>query len=196
MFQNQQQQQQGGMFDFRTTMNMGVMVVRALAVTMEVFLHQGFGARYFGLQAVVAVPVIFIFGIFWQGHDLEPLMLFLALYVFACVYARIATGIRQYRGDCVHSRYSGYPSFLGRKAAHAEGNMKLLIEPCFVALCGFAMTEFNRPLGTYRVLAAIGLYLSNSMDKAWRAAQSMDLQDAVFEQRQKASRFDQLRGRR
>lgn len=190
------QNEQPPLVTFRNTMNLGTIVVRALAITVEVFLHVRIGARYIGLQALVAVPGIAIFGMFWQGHDLGPLMNFLVVFMVMAFAHRLDAFRRQNLGSVEFSRYSGYPCLLAKSKAHLEGPMKQVVEPVLTAVGGVLVAEWNQPLGMYLVVAAIGLFLSNSMNKAWETAQAMDLQDAICEQRQNASRFGQSRGRR
>lgn len=192
MYQNEQPP----LMTYRNTMNLGTIVVRALAVTVEVFLHVRIGARYIGLQALVAVPGIVIFGMFWHGHDIRPLWNFVLVFMLLAFAHRLDAFRRQNLGSVEHSRYSGYPCLLAKSKARLEGPMKQVIEPVLTAVGGVLVTEWNQPLGMYLVVAAIALFLSNSMNKAWETVQAMDLQDALCEQRQNASHFGQSRRRR
>ena len=192
MYQNEQPP----LMTYRNTMNLGTIVVRALAVTVEVFLHVRIGARYIGLQALVAIPGIVIFSMFWHGHDVRPLWNFLVVFMLMAFAHRLDAFRRQNLGSVEHSRYSGYPWLLAKSKAHLEGPMKQVLEPVLTAVGGVWVTEWNQPLGMYLVVAAIGLFLSNSMNKAWETVQSMDLQDAICDQRQNANRFGQSRVRR
>ena len=191
------QDQQPTFVNFRNTMNLGSIMVRAFAVTIEVFLHARFGARYIGMQALAAIPGVFFFGMFWQGHDLNPLMYFLVAYMLMAVAQRVEAVRRFNLGHVEHSRYTGWPALLPKSCARLEEGMKHVIEPMLTGICGVVLgQQWNQPLGMYLIVAAICLFLSNSMDKAVETSQTLDLQDAIAEQRLKSRRFDQLRGRR
>src|SRR4051812_7155800 len=89
-----------------------ILVLRAFAASVEVFLHQSstFGDRYLGTQSGLAVLLIFFYPVFWEGHDTRPLYGFLLGYLFMCGVVRMASAARRRRGELgEHTYYAGRP---------------------------------------------------------------------------------------
>ncbi len=103
---NEQQQDQGTN-SFENNMAVAMFLVNTWAVSIEVFLHKGIGSRYLGFQAAAVLGLIPIYSLFWEGYDIEPLMLFLVAYVLALLARRLSK--QQYSG---HSFYCGFPRLL------------------------------------------------------------------------------------
>lgn len=176
--------------------NLFVFVIRMGAVTLEVFLHRRFGARHLGAQAAVVVPFVLVFGSFWPENDPRPLWLFLGAYLFMFLCGRLGVFCRQLRGDCEHSRYSGWPRCL---RPSATGKNELLVkqfyEPLVVAFAAALVVEWNPPLGAYLLFASACLYFSGWINRMWETHRAMDLRDAIFEQQQSAQTLREFQSR-
>lgn len=170
---------------------------RALAATVEVFLHRAetFGERYLGPQVGIALLVLFFFPAFWQGHDPDPVMWFLAAFLAACVVIRVRTQKRRSRGGPQpHTLYSGVPHLSRIAGKMDERTVKSKLEPVLVWLTGFIVAELNRPLGAYLMLAAFGLLIATHAALALERKRALDVHDAFIDQRGVAERFRNLRG--
>ncbi len=157
-------------------------VIRALACSLEVFLHQTgtFGARYLGAQVAAAMGILFIFPIFGEGLDPTDLYAFFACFIVLCVVIKGRTDIRQQRGgDEPHSFYNGTPRFFGRMP---EQTAKLG-EPFMVWIAAATLAEISPLLASYLAIAGGGLFLSVTLSAAAERKRLMDLHDAYSEQR-------------
>jgi hypothetical protein len=172
-------------------------VSRALSVSVEVFLHRvdSFGERYLGLQAGAAFLLIFFFPVLCERHDPTPLLYFLGAYFFmcVCVKARIQKR-RKAGGPQPHSYYAGYPLLLRSSGARHETRVKAVLEPLIVWIAGAALMTVSVPLGSYLLVAGVGLAISVNSSLALERKRALDLHDAFMEQRGIAERFREFRG--
>lgn len=163
-----------------------MLLCRALAVSVEVFLHrpQSFGDRYLGLQVGVALVLMFLFPAFWEGHDPRPLHTFLALFFVMCLVARIASLARRVRGGLgEHSHYTGIPWLMRAFPRLRENTIKGIVEPVLVWIAGGMAAEINAPLGTYLLWAGTGLFISVQSAVMAERRRVVDMHDAYLEQR-------------
>ncbi|MBI1380787.1 MAG: hypothetical protein GC161_06840 [Planctomycetaceae bacterium] len=170
---------------------------RALATTVEVFLHEGgtFGERYIGAQAVAGVVLLIVFPAFCPGGDDETLLAFLCLYVLGCVGVRGRAVKRRSRGGSQpHSYYSGSPWVMRLSRRLSERTAKAVVEPALVWLLGALMAEVDRTLGGFLLLAGFGLLISVHASLALERTRILDMHDALIQQRDVAERFRRLRG--
>lgn len=165
------------------------------SVSVEVFLHRRFGERYCRLAAIAVFPLGVAYAWLWNsaGYDIEPLMMFFLAYLVGLVFSQIGVLLRLRRGDQEHSYYNGYPRLLPVRNAHRECRFKQWGEPLLVCMTGIVAYDFNRPLATYLLFAAGSLFLCNALLGLWQRRQIIDMQDAVFEQRQTAGGFRGLK---
>ena len=164
---------------------------QVLETSIVVFLHHGFGHRYLGLQAVVVIPAILVYSTLWQGHDLNPLMLFLGGYLLACAWARLVSWQARKRGT-THSHYSGSPYVMRWRVFRgwlSERTAKGRVEPLLTFVTGWLLMPVSEPLGSYLMLAAAGLLFSVQLSVSYEHKRMADAQDAYLEQRQLAERF-------
>ena len=60
------------------------LIAQVLETSVAVFMRRGFGCRYLGTQAALVIPMVLLFSVFWEGHDVQPLLGFLVLFLLAC----------------------------------------------------------------------------------------------------------------
>jgi hypothetical protein len=191
-----QQQQPSSGPGFSQALNGLLFVSRALAVTVEVFLHRSstFGARYLGLQAAIGMILVFFFPVFWPQHDATPLLYFLAAFVAMCAAARIATVRRRFRGEHEpHSYYSGAPRLLRQSSRMSECSFKGVVEPAIVWLVGLMVMDWSEPLGSYLVCAGVALMISVGAAVLHERVRALDMNDALIEQKQVSDRWRGMR---
>lgn len=186
----------------RDHLGTGLFVVRALAVSVEVFLHDPttFGERYLGPQVLVTLLVMFCFPALWPNEDPEPMLWFLGLFLILCGVARVGITNRRRRGKPdPHSYYNGVPLLLklprSRWSKVTEEDVKGYQEPALVGLVGFFLLEVNRPLSVYLMMAAVAMFLAERVSQRVTRNRLLDLQDAQLEQRSLLERFRGHRGR-
>jgi hypothetical protein len=163
-----------------------LLVMRALACSVEVFLHKSstFGERYLGAQVAVALVILFIFPAFTPGRDPGPLWYFACAFLVACAAIRGGIVRRQRRGELgPHSFYTGTPLPLGRLK---ETTVKRFFEPVVVWIASAIAGEFSPMLSSYLAIAGVGLLLSVNLTVAAERKRVLDMHDAYMEQRRAA----------
>jgi hypothetical protein len=189
------QQQQGNDWDSsRLVAGVLLFVCRALAVTVEVFLHRvgTFGERYLGLQAAAGFLLILLYPACWPHHDARPVFVLLVMYCLALLCNRVATLRR--RGEALpHSLYSGTPTLMRPLGWLKEATVKRIVEPLAAFLLGVLAMPVSEPLGGYLLLAAGGLFLTTNLAASVERRRLLDMNDAYEEQRNLMEQFRQMR---
>jgi hypothetical protein len=166
-----------------------LLVARAMACSLEVFLHKSstFGERYLGAQAAIAALIIFMFPIFAPAEDPEPIMYFLCAYLVMCGAARGGVLARRKRGELgPHSFYTGTPRLLGRQK---ESVVKGVAEPVMVWIVSALLSEASPLLASYLAIAGGGLLISVQLTLAAERKRVLDMHDAYMEQRRTAEEW-------
>jgi hypothetical protein len=177
----QQQGEQG-----KSDLGYVLLAARALACSLEVFLHRSstFGERYLGAQAALAALIIFVFPVFGEQQDPTPLWYFLGAYLVMCGAARAGIVARWKRGVLgPHSFYTGRPRLMGRLS---EKTVKGVVEPIVVWLTSAVIAEDWPLLASYLAVAGCGLLVSVQLTFAADRKRMLDLHDAYMEQRRNA----------
>jgi len=170
-------------------------VPEAWAISVQVFTHRRFGARYLGLQAAVVILLVPVYCMLWQHADLRPMFLYLVAYLLMCLLARLDGGLRRLRGELpIHSRYCGYPRLMKLCPRLSEITVKRFIEPLLVFLGGVFTLHVNQPLGFYWMVGAFCMFGQASQADAWAREQATNMHDAVLDQQEVAERFRGMRG--
>lgn len=176
--------------------NILLLIAQTLAVTVEVFIRRRMGSRYLDVQGALALLVIPFYGAgAWPHKDLHPLMAFLGLYFITCSIVRLNSLKRRFHGEEQHTRYSGRPVIMSlplfRKVS--ERKIKTIVEPVLVFVIGSLTTIGNEPLGTFWMVAAVGLFMSEGYRVAHQHRRIMDIKDSIEEQRIMSDLFRQFR---
>lgn len=191
---NDGQNQVGWRERLNTVNNVGMLAFRSLAVSLEVFLHHGFGERYLGLPVLGALVAMFIWLSMFPGHDTRPMMMFMSLYFGACVLARVSIFRRRKRGPAVHSLYTGRPWLMAIVPKLSEISVKRYIEMPLAFLGGVFLLPVNQPLGSYVMAASIALIACVDADLEADRRRAQDMYDGYLDQQNVAERFRRMRG--
>lgn len=181
---------------FSRALGFALLLARALAVSVEVFLHRAgtFGERYLGLQAALAFVLMLIAPVLFPMGDPGPLYLFCALYFMRCIVVRAATLKRRLSGaPLLHSYYNGTPALLPARSRVPEEKFKAAVEPLLVGVTGLALSEWNEPLGTYLLLAGLSLLVNACLSLRQEHERALDVNDAFLDQRRMADRWRGMR---
>ncbi|GIK15211.1 MAG: hypothetical protein BroJett003_01750 [Planctomycetota bacterium] len=180
----------------RNAVGLLVMVCRAFAISVEVFLHRTstFGERYLGVQVLMAMALIFFWPAFCSPHhDPEPLYVFLALFACMCGCIRAQNALRRKRGGPQpHTFYTGTPIVMRFTGRMSEASVKC-IEPVIVFLAGAVVCEFTPPLGGFLMISALGLLVSTQLTVGYERRRALDMNDAAIDTQQTVSRFRAMR---
>jgi hypothetical protein len=194
MQKQSQQPQQASQATSRVIAELIEGVARSICLTVEVFLHRGFGSRYVG-YGLVGTVVIFVFSLFFAGQDIRPLFCFLVAYGVLWLIATAGTLIRRWRGKAmVHSRYTGFPFLCRLLPNWKEENVKHL-EALAMILLGYGIHHLNRPLGDYLMMAAALVFLRGYNLAAQQRDRAVEMNDSVIEQQLVAERFRDMQER-
>jgi len=171
---------------------LALLLARALACSLEVYLHRNFGERYLGAQALLAMLIMFVFPAFMPGEDPTAMMVFLGLYLVGLGVASAGIAARRKRGELgPHTFYTGTPCIGGRHIS--ETTMKGAIEPMLAILGGAFLFELDSVLGAYLVIAGLGLLVSVQLTLASERKRVLDMHDAYEEQRRTAEVWRSMR---
>jgi hypothetical protein len=166
-------------------------LVRAPAMTLEVFLHCEFGHNYIGC-GFMGVVIIYMFAALFPEQNQGPLLWFATAYLVRWLFVSIRAVIRYWRGkELVHSRYNGRPYLWTLISSWKEVNVKHL-ESAAVLVLGFVVHSANRPLGDYLMVAATLLLVRGYHFDTQQRDRAVALNDSVIEQRMVAERFREM----
>jgi hypothetical protein len=166
-------------------------LARSTALSVEAFLHRGFGSSYIGC-GLGAFLVMYVFSTFFQGDDLRPMAIFAGLYGIVWLIAGINALIRRWRKmERVHSRYNGRPHLCRLLPGWQELNVKHL-ESLLVLFVGFVIWILNRPLGDYLMMAGVFVLVRGYFVASALRDRAVELNNAVIEQREIAEQFRQM----
>jgi hypothetical protein len=178
----EQEQQSQPLPDRAAILGWLLLISRIGAVTVEVFLHKGFGRRYIGLQALLAFVLIPLWSSFWPEHDMRAQIIFMEAYFAMLVIARMGVICNWFRGTQPHSYYSGTPHLCRLLPKLSENTVKKFVEPGVLLLVGLIVSDVSEPFGKYLMFAGICLFLSIAIGDAWIQKRAMDARDALIEQ--------------
>jgi hypothetical protein len=164
---------------------------RSLALSVEVFVRRGFGSGYVGC-GLFAFVLMFFFVQFFPNDNGWPMAVFAGIYCVLWLIATINVLIRRWRRtETVHSRYSGHSHLSLLLPSWKERNVKYL-EMLLVTVLGVGIHHLNRPLGDYVMLAAVFALLRNYGVASMIRIRSVEMNDAVIEQKQVADEFREM----
>ena len=190
-----QQSQQGPDPNDRFVGDILVGVFRSVALTVEVFLHWGFGTAYVGCGPA-GVFSIWLFSLLFDPRDVSPLLRFSAVYAAVWVAAAACAVERSWRRGGrprLHSDYGGRPHLHRLVPGWDEAWVKHLEGPA-VALLGYGVGHANVPLGDYLMVAGSVAFARAYLLAASIRRVATDLSDRAIEQGEVAERFRDVHG--
>jgi hypothetical protein len=195
MLNGQANQQPSSRTNAAGAMNAGGLVIHTWATSVQVFLHKNVGDRFLGIHAAAVLLLVPVYGAFWQGYDLRPLMWFLPVYLGAVTVARLGIASRRHDGTRIHSFYTGFPRCMKARSKLSEVQFKRYIEPVLAASTGLTLCMMGeRPLGVYLIIAGVCLFISVSMSELQFEQRAAAMNDQVIEQQYVAERFREMQG--
>jgi hypothetical protein len=193
MPQQSQRSQQAADADARMLGELVSGVVRSVALSVEVFLHRGFGSGYVGCGPI-AIGVIWVFVLHFQGQNVAPLLAFAGVYAVAWLAAAVGTAVRSWRRrDRLHTLYAGRPHLLRLVPRWGESRVKHLEGPA-VVLLGWVVRHLNVPLGDYLMVAGSVVFLRVYSLAAQQRHAATAMHDRAIEQGDVAERFRDIQG--
>lgn len=190
--QNQGQQQNGGSY-YASGKALAMMAVEFLARSVEVFIHKGFGSRYFDLlgasgSALTLFVVTMIAAVQFKDDTMQSGNVILGLYLLAyVVMAVIHIQLAKYRKEIVHSWYSGTPllySWIFKDMDYPkiyEHQVKLYVEPLAVFLLAMPIAILSPQLSTWLIFSSGAMFIRGQMALRASREKYLDLVDAQIE---------------
>ncbi|QOV92080.1 hypothetical protein [Humisphaera borealis] len=192
-------EQQPSELPLNERMNRGVnsllLIASVFAFPSIVFLHRDLGSRYAGLQALLALVLIFVWPIVDPTGDPRPMLLFLAAFLIMCFVSRIGC-FRNYRkGIRIHRYYHGTPRLMRYFPSLSELTVKRVVEPVVVSFVGLLLLPVSAMLGAFLVASAVGLAITISASELAAQERAEAMYDQLIEQSGISERFNRLRGK-
>lgn len=187
MFEQSNQQQGDGFFDFRFGINVLYWLLSGFTSCFTVFLRRTFGGAAFGFNILAAILImVFYMGSHPESHGMVD---FFGFWWIALICQRIGYFIRCMRGIRVHSHFQGiswlcvlFP-FLGRT------RMADYLEIPLCVFLGAALAHHDQALGQFVFYGAFGLLIKGVIDNSVERQQVQRMQDAYIEQRSRLERW-------
>lgn len=181
------------MQDMRTASNWLRFIADSWAMVLIVILRRNFGSRFIDIRGLFGLILVFVFPIFFAGHDVRPLLWLLGVYILFLLRAHIETALREGkarigRAEPVHTRYSGQSRLARIFPKLDEVKLKSTAEPAFLIVCGFCLIPFSPPLAAFLIGGAIAISMSVSAVSMYDEAKARDAFDAMIDARQHAER--------
>lgn len=169
-----------------------VFVARMFASPLEVCLRRHFGPKYFGFAAVASLVLMPLWMAFWPDKSSDALNCFSLLVLFMFARARAESSRMLREGTNVHSRSNGISRLSRWFPRMAEAKVKAKVEPAFCVIVGILLMYLSEPLGSFVLIATVGLVLAQSTIDSVERARVMELNDALIEQQSIAERFREM----
>jgi hypothetical protein len=169
-----------------------VFVARMFASPLEACLRREFGPKYFGFAAFGSLVLLPLWMAFWPDKSSDALNCFSVLVLFMFARARAESSRMLRNGANVHTRYNGWPRLSRWFPRMSEAKVKSKVEPAFCFIAGIFLMYLSEPLGSFVLVATVGLVLSQSTIESVERARVMELNDAMIEQQSIAERFREM----
>ena len=162
-------------------------LANAHATCLTVFVRSRFGTRALGLNGLLAMVLIPLYGALATAPEMFPFgVAWLA--VLAC---RRAGSLRlARRGVREHSAYDGWPWLaLLCPFVRREGTAKVLVEPALCLLAGSLLMPLSQPLGGFVLVGTFTLLFKAGTDREVNRSRLRAMRDAHIESTQLAEQF-------
>jgi hypothetical protein len=180
-------QQKQPLQDVRTGFNIFWHIVSGYATAIVPFIRKDFGTAFFGLNALVAVFVMMLFGAAVRSDD----MLYYMYVWLVLVTIHRLDAFRAYRkGRIIHSRYTG-DCWLAEKLSPASKRktVQLVIEPALCLVVGAMICPYSPGVGKFVIVGAFAVMMFNGWQRAVMQGRVRKMHDAHIEQQATAQMF-------
>lgn len=171
-----------------------LLVVESWAFVIETFLHRRFGRCYMESRAGWGFCVLLGFILCWEEHEIGPLVWLGVSYFVLNLIHRAGCAWRQFRGELIHSGYTGWPHLHFLAPTLDERHVKLWVEPPLAMFAGSLICAANQPLGVFILIGGFILFgkNKNEHDRDWQRVVAIN--DSLIESRLATERFRGVAG--
>lgn len=181
------QQPQEPFHDIRTGFNVVMHLIDGYATAIVPFFRKDFGSAFFGVNALVALLVMLVFGAMENDDTMLNYMLLWILFVAA---HRLDAARNYRKGKVIHSRYVG-DSWLASKFAGKikRRTVQLLVEPAMCLIAGVLICPHSESIGKFLILGAFAVLIFNGSQRAAMEQRVRQMHDAHIEQQATGQMF-------
>ena len=181
------QQQPEPFADIRRGFNILMHVIDGYATAIVPFIRKDFGTAFFGLNSLVAVLVMMVFGAMENDDTMLRYIFFWLLFVTA---HRLDAARNSRKGRVIHSRYVGDSWLAGKLFSKAKRKtVQLLIEPAICLIAGILICPHSPGVGKFLILGAFAVLMFNGSQRALMEGRVRQMHDAHIEQQATAQMF-------
>ena len=130
----------------------------------EAILHRRLGHAYVDSHAPLAFLVMSAYAFLWEGYDLRPHFGLIVVFALFNATHRMGCMMRRWRGELLHSRYTGWPRLMWLMPRMDEQRFKRWFEPVIVIAVGAATCPLDVPVGIFVIVSGILLAAKNGND--------------------------------
>lgn len=183
----QQSQQKDPFQDARSGFNMLSWALSGYATAILPFIRRDFGVNFFGLNALVAIGVMLVFG---AVENTDDLMAYMALWLLLVAAHRLDAHRNYRRGQVTHSRHTG-DSLIAAKlpASVKRKTVQMLIEPGVCLIAGALLCPHAPGCGRFLIGGAFAVMAFNGTQRASMQQRVRSMRDAHIEQQVTAQMF-------
>ena len=173
--------------DLRRDFNIVMHVIDGYATAIVPFIRRDFGTAFFGLNSLVAVLVMMVFGAMENDDTMLRYMFLWFLFVAA---HRLDAARNARKGRVIHSRYVGDSWLASKVASRAKRKtVQLLIEPAICLIAGVVFCPYSPGIGKFLILGAFAVLIFNGSQRALMEQRVRQMHDAHIEQQATAQMF-------
>jgi hypothetical protein len=173
--------------DIRTGFNLLAHLIDGYATAIVPFIRKDFGSAFFGVNALVAVLVMMVFGAMENDDTMLRYMFLWLLFVTA---HRLDAGRAARKGRIIHSRYTG-DSWLANKLLPKakRKTVQMLFEPAVCMIAGVIICPQSPGIGKFLILGTFAVLMFNGSQRALMQQRVRNMHDAHIEQQATARMF-------
>lgn len=173
--------------DVRTGVNILAHLINGWATSILPFIRKDFGSEFFGVNALIALLTMLVFGAVENSDDL---LRYMGIWLLVVLAQRLDGARAVRRGQIIHTRYVG-DSWLAQKLAPRAKRKthQMLIEPAICLLVGLLFCPGSPAVGQYLIVGAFAVFMFNGMHRAVLERRVRHMHDAYIEQQTMARMF-------
>jgi len=191
---NSQEKPESFMEKVKFTTTLLIFLAKIFSLPLDLFLHEDVGERYIGLAGAFSFVLLVVWPLFFPASSPAPIYLLLFAFVIRSAVHNIISSRRLLRLEKLeYTRRSGTP-LLARLVPHWSPARLAWLEPAAVLVLGMVVIWISKPLGTYLMLASMGIFGLLMVHKMHLANEMADMSDAAHLQRYKGELFRQMQG--
>lgn len=187
--ENQSQPRDG--LTLRGTFNLVYLAAGGLATTLTPFLRTNFGSEALGFHGVAALVILLAY---FSAYPSVGVAHFCAWWFVALISQRARTLWLHFRGEFIHSRYSGDP-WLSLLVPRFRAEHARWLEPILCLVLAHYQAPHDPWLGQLLVWGSGGLFLRLLIDQLIDNKRVQRMRDAEIDQRYIVQRYARQRRR-